>query len=103
MVVDGAVVPDWVGRVDLYGEFAGGHDSTVDIASSCTVARRAEGRLSNIVTAVEVEGDNVSNGSSYSAWTEGVLSTLTDLDGEGSGSSARDKSEKGECVNHFVC
>lgn len=56
--------------------------------------------MGDIVKAVELEGDNISNGSSDGARAEGILSTLTDLDSEGSGNSARDQSEKGECVDH---
>jgi hypothetical protein len=52
------------------------------------------------VTAVEVEGDDVSNSSGDSAWGEGILSTLTNLDSEGGGNGARDKSKKRECVDH---
>jgi hypothetical protein len=58
----------------------GRHDSTVDIVTSGTTAWRVEGRLSNIMTAVEFESDNISNGGSDGAWGEGILSTLTNLD-----------------------
>lgn len=53
------------------------------------------------MTAVKLEGDDISNGSSDGAWGEGILSTLTNLDGESGGNGARDEGKKRECVDHF--
>lgn len=53
------------------------------------------------MTAVEFESDDISNGSSDGVWSEGILSTLTNLDSEGGGNGARGKGEKRECVDHL--
>jgi hypothetical protein len=87
----------WSVKESTYGR----HDSTVDIATLTTTARRVKGRLNNIVTAAELESDDVTNGGGDGAWGEGILSTLTNLDSEGSGNGARDKSEERESVDHF--
>lgn len=118
MVADGTIVPDWICGVDLHGEFALSeirtrslsllepdtnrrHDATVN--AGLRGAWRVEWALSDIVTAVELEGDDVSNGSSDGAWREGILSTLADLDGERGCNGARDESKKRESVDHFEC
>lgn len=121
MVGVGAVVPDWVGGVDLDAEDAlmrkcvsvmfrvmgwrlayGAQITTVDGGIAGGLARGVESSRSNRVGAGEVEFDDIAHSSSHALGAESIA--RSDLDGEGVGEDAGGEGNRSDEVcelDHF--